>query len=815
MAQDEADLQFDSGLIADIASRLDLRPPNRDALETIAAEASRHYDVEGGQAPFEAVVASATGVGKTYILAAAIEYFAAAKGSRNFAVITPGRTILEKTLENFTVGDAKSLLGPMSFRPIVITSENFASPAMRASMDNLDEVKLYVFTVQALVKPTTKTGRRTHQFQEGLGAAFYQHLEELQDLVVFADEHHCYYGPRFSKAVRDLSPYALIGMTATPHAKTPQDQIIFRYPIALAIAERFVKTPVLVGRQDDRTDAETKLADGLRLLEFKAKAISYWSQQRELLPVNPVMLVIASGIDDADEYARILRSPDFMEGRYGNATLVVHSNSPDEALAELSKVEDAASPVRVIISVGMLKEGWDVRNVYVIASMRASVSDILTEQTLGRGLRLPFGAYTDVEILDTLEVLAHERYEDLLKRANVINKAFIDYRTRAVLRVNAQGQYVPVIERSEVSRELLTREGDAAPGVPALVQLAKRSQSMSDSLDSLKVELPPREGAPAIRVPSVKMTTITSRFSLADIIDLAPFRALGIGLSSDPETELRRTRLDATVIVGTDGFKHTELVTSRAADRVASQGLLFPLDVLRARLEEAVLAAPFVPARREQRNAVRPLIEAFLEGLGGQAPAVLSANFERAAARLLELVAREQKRFMAKPQYEEEVELTDFRPIRTARPHTSRDLTGAFSKTVAYEGWNKSLYAQAWFDSAPERSLALMLDTSDEVDCWVRLQVGDLPILWRDARQYNPDFVAVETTGAHWVVEAKRDDEMASDDVQAKREAARTWARHVNADAQVKGPWQYLLGSESDIETVKGSWPALKQLAGT
>jgi type III restriction enzyme len=44
--------------------------------------------------------------------------------------------------------------------------------------------------------------------------------------------------------------------------------------------------------------------------------------------------------------------------------------------------------------------------------MRSSVSEILTEQTLVRGMRLPFGAYTGIEILDTLEVVAHERYED-------------------------------------------------------------------------------------------------------------------------------------------------------------------------------------------------------------------------------------------------------------------------------------------------------------------------------------------------------------------------------------------------------------------
>ena len=59
-----------------------------------------------------------------------------------------------------------------------------------------------------------------------------------------------------------------------------------------------------------------------------------------------------------------------------------------------------------------------MRDVYVIASMRSSVSEILTEQTLGRGMRLPFGAYTVIELLDTLEVVAHERYQDLAEITN-------------------------------------------------------------------------------------------------------------------------------------------------------------------------------------------------------------------------------------------------------------------------------------------------------------------------------------------------------------------------------------------------------------
>src|SRR5262249_22986872 len=158
------------------------------------------------------------------------------------------------------------------------------------------EVKLYVFTVQALLKPESKVGRKTHKFQEGLGEAFYAHLQGVDDLIVVADEHHTYYGPAFSAAVRDLLPRVLIGLTATPHKKTPPDQIIYHYPLAAAIADRLVKTPVLVGRKDDRTDSTTKLLDGVRLLELKKQALQQWCTERGLEPVHPVMLVIAPKI---------------------------------------------------------------------------------------------------------------------------------------------------------------------------------------------------------------------------------------------------------------------------------------------------------------------------------------------------------------------------------------------------------------------------------------------------------------------------------------------------------------------------------------
>lgn len=816
-----AELHLFEDTIAEIAARLDLRDPNREAVQTIAAEISQFYDLDKNEPPLEAVIDSATGVGKTYILAGAIEFLASAYGVRDFVIVTPGRTILEKTKGNFTPGHPKSLLGSMSMRPGVITSDNFATAAMRATMDDDSQVKIYIFTVQALTKPETKRGRKTRKFQEGLGAEFYGHLQAIDRLTVFADEHHTYYGPAFSKAVRELTPWLLLGLTATPAKKTPEEQIIFRYPLAAAIADKLVKTPVIVGRRDDRKDPETKLADGITLLNAKAEALNAYSTNHGLSTVNPVMLVVAKTTDDADEYGRILKSSEFFGGKYAETVLVVHSKAADEALAALEHVEDPGSPIRIIISVGMLKEGWDVKNVYVIASMRSSVSEILTEQTLGRGMRLPFGEYTGIEILDTLEVIAHERYEDLLKKAGVLNQAFVDYRTRAAIRLNARGEQVVVSETTETSAPpLVTDDPTQTPPLPSgdlsnpvVTPMEERSTQAAAAAARIKRPIEKSSDAPELAIPVLQMTNFESKFSLADITETDRFTALGKKLASNPDGELSRTLISARVVTGADGIKRTEMVRSQAADRIHSQPSLFSVDGLRKQLSDLVLASPSVPAKKNEREKLQPILTAFLEGLGDKAEEILSANLDRAAARLIRLVEEEQKRFMSKPTYEEVVRIEKFDPVRATDKDATSDRLGPFSRTMAYEGWSKSMFPVEWFDSSPERTVANMVDSADSVKAWVRLHLKELPILWSaGGRNYNPDLLVVENDGTHWVVEVKMDKEMQSLDVQGKREAAKRWANHVSADPSVEARWMYLLVSESDIKTAKGSWGALKRL---
>jgi type III restriction enzyme len=817
-----AELQLFEDVIAEIAARLDLREPNKDAVETVAAEVSQHYDVDEQPPPFEAVIDSATGVGKTYILTGAMEWFVATSDVRDFVIITPGKTILTKTEDNFTPGHPKSLLAPMSFRPVVITSENFATPAMRAVMDDESQVKIYLFTVQSLIKPETKAARKTHKFQEGLGTEFYAHLQKTEDLVVFADEHHCYYGPAFSKAVRDLDPRVLIGLTATPAKQTPDEQIIFRYPLAAAIADKLVKTPVIVGRRDDRNDPETKLTDGVTLLNAKREALEAYAETQQSEPINPVMLVVAKDIKDADEYGDILRSQEFFNGAYADAVLVVHSKAPDDALADLAKVEEPDSPVRIIISVGMLKEGWDVKNVYVIASVRASVSEILTEQTLGRGMRLPFGAYTGIEILDTLEVVAHERYEDLLKRAGVLNQAFIDYRTRAIIRENAEGQKVVVSETEEsAAPQIIPAGGEPPPGavqdgqaVPVVTTVAERTAQASQAAVKMKKEIARRADAPTISIPVVQMTSVKSNFSLDYITDADGFRKLGTKLAANPDGELNRMLLGARVVVGPDGIKQTVLVRRKAEGKISSAPRLFAEEELRSQLADLVLGSGAVPARKEERAALTRLLDAFFDGLGEKAQEVLSANLERAGARLITLVPEEQRKYMpTKPEVGYEVKPEDFNPTRATDKEMDTDRFGPFSTKKAYEGFGRSLFPVEWFDSAPERTVANIVDDDEGISCWVRLHLKELPILWNSGgQQYNPDLLVIENDTTHWIVEVKMDKEMTSESVKGKREAALRWTNRVSASDEVTVTWRYLLIAENDIKTAKGSWEALKKL---
>lgn len=308
-------------------------------------------------------------------------------------------------------------------------------------------------------------------------------------------------------------------------------------------------------------------------------------------------------------------------------------------------------------------------------------------------------------------------------------------------------------------------------------------------------------------------------FRLSDVHSDEPFRALGRRLRADPQTELRRVLLGARVVVdpGT-GFKSVRTVTSTASDAIHAQGSLIPATELRGQLRDTLLALPVVSARADdgtQARAATRIVDAFMDGLNGGADELLSAYLERAGARLGQIVMSEYRKHVGRPVLDPVVDLVGLSSLRTNTRTINPDPRALPVRGQAFDGWKRGLYALAWFDSSTERDLALVADNSTLVESWVRLHPGDLPIVWTEGgNRYEPDFVVVETSGEHLLVEVKADRDLDASDVRGKREAAQRWAAYANDGLPVGSPkWSYLLVSETDLKEAKEDWDALKRLA--
>jgi type III restriction enzyme len=164
-----------------------------------------------------------------------------------------------------------------------------------------------------------------------------------------------------------------------------------------------------------------KLEDGIHHHEYvKTELASYANNTGKPL-VKPFMLVVAQDTTHAEAIKVRLEDSEFFHGAYKGKVITVHSNQTgqesDENTQRLLAVENDKN-TEIVIHVNKLKEGWDVTNLYTIVPLRASASEILTEQTIGRGLRLPYGKRTGVEAVDRLTIIAHDRFQEIIDRSN-------------------------------------------------------------------------------------------------------------------------------------------------------------------------------------------------------------------------------------------------------------------------------------------------------------------------------------------------------------------------------------------------------------
>lgn len=791
---------YDPNLVEAIASRLDLRAPNREALHAIG----KSFDVAAGGA-FEAICEIATAVGKTYLAAGVMEYLFE-KGVRNILIVTPGRTVLNKTLANFSPGTSKYVAG-LEADYILVTADNFNRGAISASFEDDTKLKLFVFTVQALIRPGAELERRTREFQEWIGGSLHTYLQSRDDLVIIGDEHHVYAAraTAFSAAINDLNPIGIIGLTAT--ADTSQrDRIIYEYPLARALCDRLVKIPVLVGRTDNKDDLDTKLGDGLALLRAKQQAADTYRISHSAQQVNAVMLVIAESIDQADLVGEILARPNLLGDKAAQEVLVIHSQSSDLALEQLAQVEEATSPTRVIINVAMLKEGWDVKNIFVILSLRPSVSDTLTEQTLGRGLRLPYGKYTGQELLDTVEVISHDKYEKLLSQAGVLIKGLSS--VRAITDTTQASSDLPA------ALQVLATPTAGTPdnaGVFTSKSVTDIGEIFGDDLTGIlvmktedRIQQASQEAAAATPIPVMehrevflpKVTTTMSvpNFSLSTIED-SVFAEIGRKFASQGAIKLDRKILE----VVDDGAGNFTLAP-RQGDTIDAVPVSLPLGEIRKFLVDTVLQMDIIANDEASRNGATRLIDAAIQAAGGEAN--LETYHESAATMVTKTI---KKFFQAAPSViTQQFELFEYTRPRLWTKGKERNRFGAFSKEVAYGPWEKSSYEWNWFDSTPELTLANLLDADiqgDGVSHWCRiLRHEGFSIEWSGGT-YTPDFY-VSINGVNHLVEVKADNAMNAVEVVAKKNASNGLARTLTDDGSI-GTWKYSLVSETDVNTFR------------
>jgi type III restriction enzyme len=814
------EITYDDTLIEEIAARFDLRDPNKRALQAVVRA------VESAGGAFTEIIADlATGVGKTFLMSSLIEYLAL-QGVRHVLVVTPGSTIQRKTLANFDEASSKYVAGA-DVAPYIVTPDNFQAASVGTVLRDPSRLKVFVFNVQQLIRPTDNVSRKVRDEDENLGDALYSHLENADDLFVIADEHHVYHekAKAFSAAIRDLDPVALVGLTATPD-RADVAKIVFQYTLGEAIADGHVKVPVIVYRKDGTKDERTQLRDACQLLGHKTVA---YEQYRAINPeapaVKPCLFVVCHSIEHATDVGQVLAGPGLI-GDPG-AVLEITSQSSDEALAALAAVESPDSPIRAIVSVNMLREGWDVRNIAVIVALRKLASQTLTEQILGRGLRLPFGRRTGVPDVDQVDLVAHDSYSQLLAQKDVLRQR-VQLPTTAV-EVDEHG----AATTAEVDVSVAVGVSDSDSPVGTAVRPLPGQTSLFDGLgeeyDAYRSEddapaptLTFREtegrlaaaapqpkgrvdGAPQVVFPRRESRLTYAAFSLSDIPD-GDAQAAGARFIKEVPTFIYRDALEASRIGDDVTITRVPLANEEAQQTLAG------LDIVRLDLIAAVMQQPEVPQERASKNAAERLVSAFLKGAGVSSDAA-SAEWgqkrqQQAVEGMRELIRTAIGGRKKEARYELVPVALPIEPVLVASDARNA-YNDDFVKYQPFVGWNKSIMPVASFDAgSTEWALAHLLDRDDEITWWLRLYVGEQAYIPTTDGNYFPDFIAIDRDRTFWLIEGKSDKNANDADVLRKKAAAENWARSVRDDGRF-GTWRFLFATESHIRQAAGSWNAL------
>jgi type III restriction enzyme len=865
-----------------IAGRLSLRHPQRHSLEILdrITELASLRKGDDPQTTLEAIKAEwptvtdferdfpsvcfalATGVGKTRLMGAFITYMHLAHGARNFFVLAPNLTIYSKLIADFTPNTPKYVFrGVAEFAteaPQVITGDNYDATLL----DQLSPCRINIFNISK-INSEVRGGRapRIKRLSEYIGESYFDYLASLEDLVLLMDESHRYRASAGVRAINELKPVLGLELTATPFTESargpvPFKNVVYHYPLARAMDDGFVKEPAVVTRKDFNPTGVSadeleriKLEDGVRLHENVKVELETYARELGRQVVKPFVLVIARDTTHATELQTLISSDGFFDGRYKGRVLQVDSSrsgAEEDAMVEkLLRIEQGDEPTEIVVHVNMLKEGWDVTNLYTIVPLRAANARTLVEQSIGRGLRLPYGERTGITAVDRLNIIAHDRFQEIVDDAN---------RPDSPLRIQAVEIPLEELERKVVTvesnsilanrlrgGEQTTPWGSVPPESPLFAseeerQVAQVAMRAIEGLSSRPTMLP---GVALLRTPEVQaqvVREVKERWSgqlplegVREPIDVERVVAALCDEVANSTIDIPRVLV---VPIGRveSGFSPFTLDLSSVRYPAVSADLW----VQHLRTQEyqvLTLGDAGVKERRLEDYVVRGLVDFddvsydeqadLLYDLAGQAVRhFLSYLSEDDTRRVLQfnqhalaafIHAQMQEHYWEKAEGYEVTVSHGFTPLKpSAYTAGAADSVQDFrieprDKTkigqLLFGGFERCLYRLQKFDSDTERRFAVILER--EALRWFRPAKGQFQIFYRvgsSHQQYVPDFVA-ETPTELLMVETKARNEMAASEVGAKRQAAKEWCQNASTHAATYGgkPWRYALVAHDTV----------------
>lgn len=798
----------------------------------------------------------ATGIGKTRLMGACIAYLYLKKGIRHFFILAPNLTLYEKLIRDF--GDTsyekyvfKGLSEFVHNTPVVITGENYNSAH---GLFSAQEIQINIFNISKFNSENRGGAPRMRRLAECLGQSYFDYLASLDDLVILMDEAHRYHADASKKAINELRPILGLEMTATPTDEKGKSfkNIVYEYNLAQALEDgKYVKIPTVARRKNfskgSMSDEELdvlKIEDAINIHERTKVQLELYARNTNQQLVKPFILVVCKNIGHA-ERTKTLIEEELFEGRYAGKVLQIDSSTKkDEEIEKLFvSLENAENQIEIVIHVNMLKEGWDITNLYTIVPLRAADAPILVEQSIGRGLRLPYGGKrTGDPDVDKLTVIAHENFETVIAKAqdpsSVLSKySYIELEEEDY---SAEPSHVsPVQTIIEVQQKKAIEAARTAIEKQEAKQKYDAIRAVSDMIPIVNTQI---KNISELAKPEVKafirshaIAAIKENAKQSDPLFAEQIAAEQIAHIDEVVDEAINTFIDATIeiprmTVQKEVFKAEyrwfDLDTRIGFDLPALQDELIRVSIGTG--EQSVETIQIQSGRKFDKPInviVNALIDyddidydensELLYHLAGQALEAISANLENKDS--LAKVIHDFKKAIASSIYDQMkrhfvMQSTGYvkpkvLPFTGIVPQNIKEIEGygrtnyqtvippSHLRKFIFTGYLKSYYAEYKFDSKTEHDFSFVLENDKKVLRWLRPAREQFSIYWSNgSKRYEPDFI-VETADAIYMVETKAAVNISNEEVQQKKQAAEEYCRHASEFTAENGgkPWRYIL----------------------